>query len=377
LTASPNLSPWQTCRLMPPDNLLLRVFADPALAAELEVEDWEMLLAQARMASLDARLSYCIEDAGILATLPGRVRMQFQAARVAAESGRRALEWEVNRLHRVLIQAGYPMLLLKGAAYAMAALPLARGRTSADIDIMVPGDRLDSVEKHLRSHGWEWVELEPYDARYYRRWSHELPPLRHRDRGSMLDVHHTILPPRSRLRPDPSTFWRLAVPLADGSLALCPTHMALHVAVHLFQDGEIAGALGDLIDFDELCRHFGQNSGYWQELVPAAIGLGLVRPLYYALRYASLLLGTRVPEAVMADAARAGEPPAPVRAAMDPMVGSALVPDLPEFSSPWRRVACLCLYIRSHWLRMPPLPLALHLMRKAWLRSFAAAPRGA
>ena len=55
-------------------------------------------------------------------------------------------------------------------------------------------------------------------------------------------------------------------------------------------------------------------------------------------------------------------------------VRQALVPDLPEFSSPWRRIACLCLYIRSHWLRMPPLPLALHLMRKAWLRSFAAAP---
>jgi len=236
----------------------------------------------------------------------------------------------------------------------------------------VPGDRLDNVEKHLLSHGWEWGELDPYDARYYRRWSHELPPLRHRDRGSTLDVHHTILPPRSRLRPDPSAFWRSAVALPDGSLALCPTHMALHVAVHLFQDGEIAGALGALTDFDELCRHFGQNPGYWQELVPAAIGLGLVRPLYYALRYASLLLGTPVPEAVMADAARAGQPPAPVRAAMDPMVGSALVPDLPEFSSLWRRIACLCLYIRSHWLRMPPLPLALHLMRKAWLRSFAA-----
>ena len=359
---------------MPPDNLLLRAFADPGSVAAFGAERLELVLSQARLAGLGARLSYRIEDAGATAALPDRVHTQFAAARIAAESRRRELEWEVNRLHRTLTRAGYPMLLLKGAAYAKAGLPLTRGRTSGDIDIMVPGDRLDSVEKHLLSHGWEWVELEPYDDRYYRRWSHELPPLRHRERGSTLDVHHTILPPRSRLRPDPSAFWRSAVLLADGSMALCPTHMALHVAVHLFQDGEIAGALGDLIDFDELCRHFGQNPRYWQELVPAAIELGLVRPLYYALRYASLLLGTPVPEAVMVDAARAGQPPAAVRAAMDPMVGSALVPDPPEFSSPWRRVACLCLYIRSHWLRMPPLPLALHLMRKAWLRSFAAAP---
>jgi hypothetical protein len=256
----------------------------------------------------------------------------------------------------------------------MAGLPLARGRTSADIDIMVPRDRIERVENHLLSHGWEPVELKPYDTRYYRRWSHELPPLRHRERGSELDVHHTILPPLSRLRPDPSVFWRSAVTLPDGSRAFCPTHMALHVAVHLFQDGEIAGGLGDLVDFAELCRHFGCRPDFWEQLVPAAIELGLSRPLFYALRYAAQLLGTRVPEAVLAEAKRTGAPPAPVRAAMDPMVRRALVPDLPEHRSRWQWVARLCLYVRSHWLRMPPLPLTLHLLRKAWARSFAATP---
>jgi len=359
---------------MPPDNLLLRVFADPGLAAELEVDAWEVLLSQARLAGLAARLSYRIEDAGAMAALPDRVHRQFAAARVAAESGRRSLEWEVNRLHRVLDPAGYPMLLLKGAAYTMARLSLARGRTSADIDIMVPGDRLDSVEKHLLAHGWELDEIEPYDARYYRRWSHELPPMRHRDRGSVLDVHHNILPPRSRLRPDPSVFWRSATHLADGSLAFCSTHMALHAAVHLFQDGEITGGLGDLVDFDGLCRHFGRDPSYWQQLVPAAVELGLVRPLFYALHHASLLLGTTVPAVVMAEAERVGKPPAPVRAAMDPLVRSVLAPDLPDSRSPWWQAARLCLYIRSHWLRMPPLPLALHLLRKAWVRRFAATP---
>jgi hypothetical protein len=358
---------------MPPDNQLLRAFADPTVVAGLGVEGWELLLAQARMTGFAARLSYRIEDSVTLAALPGRERTQFAAARVAAEGRRRVLEWEVNRLHRVLTEAGYPLLLLKGAAYAVAPLPLARGRTSADIDIMVPRDRLDRVEKHLLTHGWEPVELEPYDARYYRRWSHELPPMRHRDRGSVLDVHHTILPPSSRLRPDPALFWRSSVPLADGSMAFCPTHMAVHVAVHLFQDGEIAGGLGDLVDFDELCRHFGRRQGFWEQLVPSAVELGLARPLLYALRYASLLLKTIVPATVMAEAERAGKLPAPVRAAMDALVCRALIPDLPEQRPPWWQAAHLCLYIRSHWLRMPPLPLALHLLRKAWARRFSTA----
>jgi Uncharacterised nucleotidyltransferase len=358
---------------MPRDDLLLRAFADPGLAASLGVEGWELLLAQSRRTDLTARLSYWIEDAGVIAGVPDCIRTQFAAARVAAASSRRVLEWEVNRLHRVLTRAGYPMLLLKGAAYAIAGLPLARGRTSLDIDIMVPRDQLDRIEKHLVAHGWEPAKLDVYDRRYYQRWSHELPPLRHRERGTELDVHHTILPPLSRLRPDPSAFWRSAVTLPDGSRAFCATHMALHVAVHLFQEGEIAGGLGGLVDFAELCRYFGRDPGFWQDLVPAAVELGLVRPLYYALRYSSLSLGTTVPARVMADAVRAGAPPPPVGAAMDLMVRRALIPDLPEFRSAWRRVARLCLYIRSHWLRMPPLALALHLLRKAWVRRFAAA----
>jgi hypothetical protein len=359
---------------MPPNNLLLRAFADPAFVARLGVEGWELLLAQARMAGLTARLSYRIEDAGTLDPLPPRVRTQFAAARAAAESARRALEWEVNRLHRALTRSVYQMLLLKGAAYTVARLPLARGRASADIDIMVPRDQLDSVEKQLVSHGWELVELAPYDARYYRRWSHELPPMRHRARGSVLDVHYTILPPSSRLRPDPALLWRSAVTLVDGSMAFCPTHMALHAAVHLFQDGEIAGGLGNLIDFAELCRHFTSYQDYWPELVPAAVDLGLTRPLFYALRYASMLLGTTIPETVTGEAQRAGRPRLPVRAVMDPLVRSVLVPGLRERRSRWRPLARLCLYVRSHWLRMPPLPLALHLLRKAWVRRFAATP---
>src|SRR6516164_9369367 len=147
---------------MPPDDLLLRVFADPALIVGLGVEGWELLLVQARLANLTARLSYWIEDAGVTAEVPDRVATQLAAARVVAASRRRALEWEVNRLHRVLTAAGYPMLLLKGAAYAVAGLPLARGRTPLDIDIMVPRNLLERIERHLVGHGWEPAELDIY-----------------------------------------------------------------------------------------------------------------------------------------------------------------------------------------------------------------------
>jgi hypothetical protein len=70
-----------------------------------------------------------------------------------------------------------------------------------------------------------------------------------------------------------------------------------------------AGGLGRLIDFAEMCRDFGRDADFWPELVPAAVELGLVRPLYYALRYASALLGKTIPDAVMAEASRVGSRP--------------------------------------------------------------------
>ena len=43
---------------------------------------------------------------------------------------------------------------------------------------------------------------------------------------------------------------------------------------------------------------------------------------------------------------------------------SALQPALPDESRPGRRIALWVLYLRSHWLKMPPLLLARHLATK-------------
>ena len=43
---------------------------------------------------------------------------------------------------------------------------------------------------------------------------------------------------------------------------------------------------------------------------------------------------------------------------------SALQPALPDEARPGRRIALWVLYLRSHWLKMPPLLLARHLATK-------------
>ena len=95
--------------------------------------------------------------------------------------------------------------------------------------------------------------------------------------------------------------------------------------------------------------------------------MDLARPLFYALRYANLLLTTPIPDDAMSEAA-AEAPSRAVLAVMDHLVPRVLLPGDPDRSSHSTGQAAMALYIRSHWLRMPPLLLSAHLIRKAYKR---------
>jgi len=345
---------------------------DPERAAALEPREWDGLLRLARRCALLARLGAQIEQAGCMDRLPGRVRDHLLAMAAVAEHHQRSVRWEVNRLRHALRDVEVKIVLLKGAAYVMAGLPVARGRLVSDVDILVPRATLAAVERALLGHGWEPLAEDEYDDYYYRTWMHELPPLRHRDRGAAIDVHHTILPLTGRLHPDPRLLLDSARPIAGTDLTmLAPEDMVLHAAAHAFQDGDLAAGLRDLTDLDLLLRHFAEaESGFWERLVPRAERLQLGRPLYYALRYARRLWRTPVPERAVA-ALRRARPAWPLGRLMDALVARALVPTGEEGSSPTADLARLLLYIRSHWLRMPPWLLARHLGRKAIRRCVA------
>jgi hypothetical protein len=300
--------------------------------------------------------------------LPEGARDQLLSARMVAAHHARTIHWEVRRVRRVLGPVVEAFVLLKGAAYEMAGLPAAAGRLSSDVDILVPKARLGSVEEALLRAGWTAMKLDPYDQRYYREWMHELPPLRHSTRSTVLDVHHTILPETARLQPQASKLLEAAVAIDDGLQVLCPEDMVLHAATHLFADGDLAGGLREVVDVDALLRHFASvDAGLWERLVPRAVELDLQRPLYYALRACGRLLETPIPAAVGA-AARAGRPWRPTTRVMDALTDRALLPD-PDGTDWAGGIALWALYLRSHWMRMPPWLLARHLTRKtlrAW-----------
>ena len=349
--------------------VLIGVLRDPAHLGTLALGDWDLLLRQAGAADMTATLLDIVEQQGMLDAGPAQARRHLEWMRVVATRHRRAVRFEVAKIGQALAGLDVPLILLKGAAYAMAGLPPAAGRMFSDVDILVPKESIGEVEAALMLHGWAGTHQDDYDQRYYREWMHELPPMEHIHRGNSIDVHHAILPETAAMRPDPALLRAAAVPVPGaGKLwTLAPHDMVLHSAVHLFSEGEMQHGLRDLLDIHRLLLHFGATPGFWEALPARALQLQLERPLFYALRYAASLLGTFVPPAVMAEAAVAGQPATPLLALMDGLFLRALLPPHPSCAERVTPAVLAALYLRSNWLRMPPLMLARHLLHKAFL----------
>jgi hypothetical protein len=363
------LAPLASRQRGPLADLVAATFQQPERVRQFDPASWDLLIRQARRANLLARLAWMLKSHGLWGAVLPAARPHLESAWAFSQRQRIAVQWEIECIGEAIRSTGIPLILLKGAGYVALNLPAAAGRLVSDVDILVPRDMITNVESALMIHGWHTIHHDAYDQRYYRRWMHEIPPMRHLRRGTVIDVHHALLPETARIKVD-SDAMRMtatAVPGQDGALVLAPSDMVLHSATHLFHEGELDNGLRDIVDLDSLLRHFGERPGFWEQLVPRAREVGLGRPLFYALRYAARILGTPVPAGVIA-ASAAGGPARPLSVVMDFLFLRALRPNHPSCSDTWTLLARWMLYVRSHWLRMP-LPLLLyHLVRKAVTR---------
>ncbi len=316
--------------------LLARALADPASVVGFDAEAWTALLAMARAEQLIGSLATRLDGL----PMPDAVKTILADARASAEQGRRAALWEAEMARRALAPIGCPVVLLKGTAFVAAGLSAGQGRSIGDLDILVPRTSLDPVEAALLAAGWEWVKPDPYDDIYYRRWMHELPPLIHRERDRMIDVHHTILPLTARITPDAVALIEGSMTLGNGLRTPSPNGMIVHAAAHLFADGDLTGGLRNLWDIRCLVDEFGTDG-----LEADARRHGLHEQVARSLRLVDALFGTGDARGidrlyVRRITARDG------------------------WGRPTRPVMRLAFYIRSHWLRMPPAMLARHLWTK-------------
>ena len=351
-------------------HLVREVLINPSAVTGFSARQWDVFIRQARRANLLARLAYLLEQNGLTDQVPRAPLQHLQSAKRVAMRQAIAVRWEVACIEKALRDVGVRLTLLKGAAYLMADVPAAQGRIFSDVDILVPKSDIAAVESALMLHGWKSQNVTAYDQRYYRKWMHEIPPMTHIQRGTTIDVHHTILPETARLKVNTSALFDGIQPLPDGSqiAVLCPIDMLLHSATHLFHEGDFENGLRDLLDIDLMLRHESRDPQLWTRLIQRSQTLGLTRPLHFALRYSNLLLHTPVPPEVLESTYALAGMTTWQQKVLDACFTRVLRPIHLSSLDRWSGVARLFLYVRSHWLRMPLHLLVLHLARKAFTR---------
>ena len=354
----------------PAHRRILSALRNPLVLVDATPDELDLTLRLTRRARLLGRLATAAERTGALAHLPRIAVDQLRSASVTAAAQARIARWELNRLGRALDALPEVLLVaMKGTAYLLSGTPNAEGRLFSDVDLLVPERDLSRVERRLLESGWVGKELTPYDDLYYRKWTHELPPLVHEEREVEVDLHHSIVMRTSRLVFSSDKLFERIRPVAGTRFAvLDPADMLLNAMVHLFYGGEMTEALRELVDIADLFDHFGESEpDFHQAFWERAGELGLGRPAFYGVRYAHQLLEAQVPEQLLRVSQAAAPAPA-VLAMMDRLVRGAVFPPHPDEPDRSKDTAQFALYLRSHWVKMPPLMLCRHLFVKAIYR---------
>jgi Uncharacterised nucleotidyltransferase len=269
--------------------LLIRALRDVRALRGLSPETWDRFLRCARLTGVLSRLATQIADEDLWSEIPEEVHWHLRAEERVAEHFRQRILWELDRLQAALTNQDSPLVLLKGAAYLAAGLPPAVGRVSSDIDLLVSKDVLSDVETRLLDRGWQSLRDDAsLHTAYYLRWLHELPPLAHRHRGVVLDLHHNILPLRDPIQVSAERLIQSSIPLPNRPpfRILAPVDQVLHSATHLFRIGDFDRGLRDLCDMHQLIVHYiGMSPDFTEELIHRAAEMNLGRPCYLAFRY--------------------------------------------------------------------------------------------
>ncbi len=354
---------------------LLSLLADPLQAQQPTLAEWDRLVRIARLGSVASVLHSRYEVSGALDVLPAPVARQLRSERTVAEYRIRMTHWNLQHLAEVLGPLGTEVVLLKGSAYVAQDAPWGRGRLTSDVDLLVRASEIGRAETALRAAGWRFGEISDYDERYYREWSHELPPLMHPERPLPIDLHHTILPVTSRLRPDADALVADSVALPGSPLRVLAAHdQLLHTCCHLFEDSDMWHQLRDLLDLDAMLRAHAADDDFDQRLAASAARHGLHRPLHYGLRYARRFLGAPVPGRAAREAAQWARPSRATALLMDALVVRSLLPASPDVPvSASRRWAKRALKARHLMHRFPTRLLVRHLWTKRFRTSGATA----
>ncbi len=337
-----------------PSGQLIDLLRSPETASTVLAVEWNEILLQARKNQLTGQLVARLRRANQLASVPVEVRRHLDLEALTSKRRGESALWEIATMRRA-VDPRFKLVLLKGCAYLAASDDNADGRVFSDIDVLVRRDELNGVESNLVSVGWKPSSVNAYDTAYYRDWMHEVPPMAHVRRHTVVDLHHAINPPVSRYYVDPGKLFENLVALGSGVFALAPSDRTIHCALHLLQEGESKKLLRDLFDlFLLLEQHHHSLSGLAQ-LMKRAADLHVERPVGTAVDAARAIFSSEI----------SGKNKKPGWLGRSIVRAAKTANSDPGLAGEFAASAVLAY---SHWMKMPLRILVPHLIRKSALR---------
>jgi hypothetical protein len=346
---------------MPEPSVLLPVLRDLNRLDSLTPDQWSTLFAECRASGLTARIASMIDAHGRPGSMAPRFGHHIQTALHQYAVFTRDLWREVEFLRKALATLDTPIVVLKGAAYVVCDLPPARGRFFSDIDLLVDRSKIAQTESQLMLAGWTAGKIDAYDQRYYREWSHEIPPLTHVQRSTTVDLHHALVMPTCRLGIDSAPLLKTMVPIdgLPGWFRLGDEALVLHACAHLLLNSEFDRGLRDLGDIDLLVRHFcATTTEFLPRLFDLAAAAGLEEIAARALLLCHRIYSTPLPAW-----------PGIKRRRLDPvlnLLGLATTTRHPNTRPVLQTMADQALALRELGLRFPARILVWHLWHKAF-----------
>ncbi len=333
---------------------LISLLQSPHSALGVTDEQWSDIVVAARKNQMLGQLAARLQQAGVLDSVPPSVRRHLNLDLLTALRRSESALWEVASMRRA-VNATIPLVFIKGCAYALTADHNAAGRRFSDIDVMVNHQALGKVESALISVGWKPSHVDDYDAAYYRNWMHEVPPMEHVRRNTVVDLHHAINPPVSRFFINPDKLFECLVEVKPGIFVLSPNDRIIHCALHLLQEGEPKKLLRDLYDLYLLVNQHLPTASDIRYLAQRACELGVETLVMTALAAATEIF---VPHRAAFASHNRLLRVCVVHAALGQNTKS-LGPQ--RWLCHWAGIAVLA---HSHWMKMPLRMLVPHLLHK-------------
>lgn len=273
---------------------VIEAFTHPESTASFTLHQWNDLVFVLRHEKLLARFYLLLKEQGKTKFLPYNVQRHCKNAEILAAKQRSVVLCETQALKQAIGNDTPFLLMLKGAAYTLCDNNAALGRVFSDIDVLVPKNVISKVESRLAIQGWLSKDLDDYDEKYYRQWAHEIPPMQHGTRGTVLDLHHNLVPVVSGKAIDIKKFVEVTQREVNGVLTLNDAGMFYHSTIHLFFNDDYSSAFRDMTDLWLLVRD--QDENFYHKLFTLCSDFGFEKESVIALYLLQLRYDVTLPD---------------------------------------------------------------------------------